>query len=86
MNSGMGTLLTDSSAFAGADLFPASLDTTLNDVKTKMGTLDLTTLQNAVSRTHCDFFVLVNIIEDTKFAGIADWKYFRFNFFSKNLM
>ena len=58
MNSGMGTLLTDSSAFAGANLLPPSLGTTLDDVKTKFGTLNLATLQNAVSRIHCDFFFI----------------------------
>ncbi|XP_078312870.1 prominin-1-A-like [Crassostrea virginica] len=49
MNSGMGTLLTDSTAFAGADLLPTSLDTALNDVKTKIGTLNLATLQSAIN-------------------------------------
>ena len=83
MNSGMGTLLTDSTAFASANLLPASLDTALNDVKTKIGTLNLATLQSAVSRIQCDLFLLVNIIEDMKFARIANWKYFRFNFLVK---
>lgn len=83
MNSGMGTLLTDSTAFAGANLLPTSLDTALNDVKTKIGTLNLATLQSAVSRIQCDLFLLVNIIEDMKFARIANWKYFRFIFLIK---
>ena len=58
MNSGMGTLLTDSTAFAGANLLPTSLDTALNDVKTKIGTLNLATLQSAVSRIQCDPFFI----------------------------
>lgn len=56
MNSGMGTLLTDKTAFGTADLFPPSLDTTLNNVKTNIGALDLAALKAVVSRIQYNLF------------------------------
>lgn len=48
MNSGMGSMLNDKTAFSGANLLPAGLITDLDNLKNTMSTLDLTSLNNAV--------------------------------------
>lgn len=54
MNTGMGTMLNDKTAFGGANLLPAGLVTDLDGVKNTMSTLDLTSLNNSV----CQFISL----------------------------
>lgn len=48
MNTGMGTMLNDKTAFGSANLLPAGLVTDLDGLKNKMSGLDLTGLNNAV--------------------------------------
>lgn len=48
MNTGMGSMLNDKTAFSGANLLPAGLITDLDNLKNTMSTLDLTSLNNAI--------------------------------------
>lgn len=48
MNSGMGTMLTDKTAFSGANLLPTALETDLDGLKTTMNSFALTSLNNTV--------------------------------------
>lgn len=50
MNTGMGTMLNDKTAFGSANLLPAGLVTDLDGVKTNMSSLDLNSLNYAVCR------------------------------------
>lgn len=54
MNSGMGSMLNDKTAFGSANLLPAGLVTDLDGVKNTMSSLDFTRLNNAV----CQFISL----------------------------
>lgn len=54
MNTGMGTMLNDKTAFGSANLLPVGLVTDLDGVKNTMSTLDLTSLNNSV----CQFISL----------------------------
>uniref|UniRef100_K1RD67 Prominin-1-A n=1 Tax=Magallana gigas TaxID=29159 RepID=K1RD67_MAGGI len=49
MNTGMGTMLNDKTAFGSANLLPAGLVTNLDGIKNTMSSLDLTSLNNATA-------------------------------------
>lgn len=59
MNTGMGTMLSDKTAFSGASLLPTSLVNDLDSIKNVMSRLDLNSLNNAV----CQFISLEWISE-----------------------
>lgn len=48
MNTGMGTMLNDRTAFGSANLLPAGLENDLDGVKNDMSNLDLTSFNSAV--------------------------------------
>lgn len=50
MNTGMGSMLNDKSAFSGANLLPTALVNDLDSVKNTMSGLDLNSLNNAVGQ------------------------------------
>lgn len=50
MNTGMGTMLNDKTAFGSANLLPAGLVTNLDGIKNTMSSLDLTSLNNAIQQ------------------------------------
>lgn len=66
MNTGMGSMLNDKSAFSGANLLPTSLVNDLDSIKNKISALDLNSLNIAVGQfisyeyifyTQIDFYI-----------------------------
>lgn len=63
MNTGMGSMLNDKSAFSGANLLPTSLVNDLDSVKNRMSGLNLNSLSNAVGHfISLEYIVIFRLI------------------------